>query len=314
MTRLSVVTTLFHSEGYVLELYQRLTIEAKKLAGNEYEIIFVNDGSPDQSLDKVVEIAKKDGKVTVIDLSRNFGHHQAMMSGLSYAKGNLIFLIDSDLEEMPEWLSIFSLKMENTKSDVVFGIQEKRRGNIFERVTGEFFYRLFRLLTRLNQDNNITTARLMTKRYVRALLKYQESEINIGGLWILAGFKQESIAVTKVTSSPTTYSFGKKLDLFINAVTSFSALPLVFIFYSGVLISLTALLFIFWLLFRYMFYITPPDGYVSTIASVWFFSGLIILYAGILGIYISKIFIEVKNRPNIVIRDIYRNQERANIE
>jgi putative glycosyltransferase len=310
MKKLSIVSTLFYSENYIKEFYSRATIVAQNNFGSEYEIIFVNDGSPDKSLSLAINLSNSDPRVVVIDLSKNFGHHKAMMAGLSFSRGHYIFLIDSDLEEMPEWLIEFDNVMKKNVCDVVYGIQRKRKGGFFERISGAIFYRLFRILTNLNQENNITTARLMTRRYVDALLLHKESEINIGGLWILTGFQQEAVEIRKISNSPTTYSLIRKLDTFINAVTSFSALPLVFIFYSGLTIFLTSLVYVMWLIFQYVFVITPPSGYVSVIASIWFFSGLIILYMGIQGIYISKIFMEVKNRPNAIIRAIYQSKEK----
>jgi len=139
MIKLSIVTTLFHSEKYIADFYKRMSAEANKFCQDQFEIIFVNDGSPDRSLEIVIEIAKDDSKVILVDLSRNFGHHQAMMCGLSFANGQHVFLIDSDLEEMPEWLSRFNIVMNLTSSDVVFGVQNTRKGNYFEQITGAIF-------------------------------------------------------------------------------------------------------------------------------------------------------------------------------
>lgn len=307
--KLSIVSTLYRSAPYVNEFYERVSITAKRLVGDDYEIIFVNDGSPDSSLDLAVKLTEHDLHVVVIDLSRNFGHHKAMMTGLSHAKGERIFLIDSDLEEEPEWLEKFAQVMEKEHCDMVYGVQDIRKGGKFEKITGTIFYKLFRALTGINQPDNIVTARLMSRRYVEALLSHEERELNIGGLWIITGFKQNKQLVHKKSTSPTTYTWSTKFSHLINAVTSFSSMPLVYTFYTGFLIFTTALLFIGYLFLRYFFISSPPSGYTSLIASIWLFSGMIIFFIGVQGIYLAKIFSEVKQRPYTIVRHIYRNEE-----
>ena len=150
---------------------------------DDYEIVLVNDGSPDDSLMRAVRLTESDGNVVLIDLSRNFGHHKAMMTGLSYSQGEKIFLIDSDLEEEPEWLLSFSEQMERDGCDVVYGVQEQRRGGWFEKWSGQWFYKFFESLPGMALPENIVTARLMTRRYVNALLRHDEREVFIAGLW-----------------------------------------------------------------------------------------------------------------------------------
>ncbi len=304
--KLSIVTTLYQSAPYIYEFYERIKSIAEKTVGDDFEIIFVNDGSPDNSLEIVIELTKQDSKVSVLDLSRNFGHHKAMMTGLGNAIGERIFLIDSDLEEEPEWLLPFYNQMNDDKSDVVYGLQLKRKGGWFEKFSGWMFYKLFRCLTSVSQPDNILTVRLMTRRYVNALLNHTERELNIGGLWLITGYLQTKRFVHKHSTSPTTYSIARKLNHFINAITSFSSQPLIFVFYLGLIVSFTAGIFILYHIFNYFFGATPPSGYTSIIASIWLFSGLIIFVIGVQGIYISKIFTEVKQRPYTIIREIYK--------
>jgi len=304
--KLSIVTTLYNSEEYVWDFYDRASRAAQNLVGNDYEIIFVNDGSPDSSLDKAIHLTHEHNNIKIIDLSRNFGHHKAMMTGLEHSSGDNVFLIDSDLEEKPEWLSSFNKQMNKDNADMVYGIQEYRKGAFIEKFTGVIFYKVFRLLTCVAQPNNIVTARLMSRRYVNALISHKERELNIGGLWIITGFIQSTQIVQKSSSSETTYNFARKLSHLVNAITSFSSLPLVYTFYTGLVLSFSALLFIIKLLIQFFFMAKPPDGYTSMIASIWFFSGLVILFLGIQGIYLSKMFIETKNRPYTIIRKIYK--------
>jgi len=302
---LSIVATLYQSATHIIEFYQRITAAAQQLVGDDYEIIFVNDGSPDNSLELAVQLTKQDKHVVVVELSRNFGHHKAMMTGLAHTKGDRIFLIDSDLEEEPEWLNLFSDEMSKQKSDVVYGIQEKRKGKLFERWSGYGFYYLFKKLTGLAVPENMVTARLMTRDYVDALLCHQEREVFIVGLWYITGFNQSPQEITKAHTSKTTYTFRKKMSLFINSITSFSNAPLVGIFYVGVLISMLSCVYITGLLINWLFLAKPLTGWISLISSIWLLGGLIISFIGIIGIYLAKIFSETKQRPYTLVRQIY---------
>jgi putative glycosyltransferase len=309
--KLSIVATLYQSAPYITEFHERATAAARQLVGEDFEIVLVNDGSPDNSLELAVRLSETDSHVVVVDLSRNFGHHKAMMTGLANTVGDRVFLLDSDLEEEPELLLNFSVQMDKESNDVIFGVQSNRKGGMFEKLSGALFYPTFRFLTGISQPNNILTARLMSRRYVDALLLHTEREVNIGGLWMLTGFEQSSQVVRKKSSSPTTYSLSRKFSHLVNAVTSFSSAPLVFTFYSGLIISISALTYILYLMARYFFIATPPAGYTSVVTSIWLFSGLIIFFIGVQGIYIAKVFSEVKQRPYTIIRHVYRQPVKA---
>lgn len=303
--KLSIVATLYKSAAYIEEFYRRSSVTAQQLVKNDYEIVFVNDGSPDDSLDVAVCLTNKDPHVVVVDLSRNFGHHKAMMTGLAQAQGDLVFLIDSDLEEEPEWLIGFAEQMKRDKCDVVYGVQSRRKGGWFERWSGQWFYRLFHLLTGLAIPTNMVTARIMSRRYVNALLRHDEREIDIGGLWYITGFQQHEQIIKKHSTSETTYNFGLKLSLLVNSITSFSNVPLIGIFYIGVAISLLAGIYACYVIIQWGFLSQPVSGWTSVIASIWLLGGLIIAFIGVVGIYLAKIFSETKRRPYTIIREIY---------
>jgi putative glycosyltransferase len=303
--KLSIVATLYRSASYIEEFLTRSSNVARELVGDSFEIVLVNDGSPDNSLDIAVAQVARFPFLKVIDLSRNFGHHKAMMTGLAHATGEHVYLLDSDLEEEPEWLLEFWRTMHDEHADMVYGVQRQRKGSFSERMTGSLFYTVFRALTGIVQPDNIVTARVMSRRFVNALLLHQEREINIGGLWIITGFTQVKAVVSKHASSPTTYTIGQKLYHLINAVTSFSSLPLVFIFYAGLLISFSAVLYIIYIVVLRLLQPVVIDGFATLIASIWFFSGLIIFFLGIQGIYLAKIYTEVKQRPYTIIREVY---------
>jgi putative glycosyltransferase len=303
--KLSIVTTLYKSAPYVGEFHRRASSAAQGIT-DDYEIVMVDDGSPDDSLAIACAIAKVDSRVRVVELSRNFGHHKALMTGLDHAHGELCFLIDSDLEENPELLSTFLEKLQASGADVVYGYQEDRKGGFGERLTGYIAYWLFRLLIAFPVPRNHITVRLMRRDYVDSLLMHRERQAVIGGLWLITGFKQIGIAVDKTSRGPSTYSLLHRWRMLIESVTSFSERPLVAIFYLGIIISMLSLVIGLVLLIRRLFMGLVLAGWTSVMISVWFLGGLLILCVGVVGIYISKIFIETKNRPYSIVRKIHR--------
>ena len=306
--KLSIVATLYKSALHIEEFCRRSVAAAHDLVGEDFEIVLVNDGSPDASLTIVLALREAEPRLVVVDLSRNFGHHKAIMTGLAHARGDRIYLLDSDLEEEPEWLSRFAMQMEQEGCDVVYGVQQSRKGGWFERLSGESFYRLFNTVTGLGLPANITVARLMRRQYVEALLLHEEREVFLAGLWQITGFDQRPLLVTKRASSETTYTLRHKLSMLVNSITSFSNKPLIFIFYVGAGISALAGISTIYLLVRWLFFARPPSGYTSVIISLWLLGGLIICFLGIIGIYLSKIFSETKQRPYTIIRRIYRDE------
>ena len=303
--KLSIVATLYQSSAYIAEFHQRASAAAQKLVGEDYEIIFVNDGSPDNSLDIAIQLTKDDSHTIIIDLSRNFGHHKAMMAGLGHAKGEQVFLIDSDLEEEPELLLSFSEQKEKEKCDVVYGVQDKRKGNWFERWSGDIAYWIFDRMLNIQHPRNITTTRLMDRDYVDALMLHKEREIVISGLWVITGFNQQSQTVRKRSHSHTTYSILHKISHFVNAVTSFSSKPLIAIFFTGIIIFLVSFVYASTLVVNRLFFSIPLEGWTSVMASIWLLGGITISFIGIIGIYLSKVFAETKQRPQTITRKIY---------
>lgn len=309
---LSVVTTLYRSAPYLEQFYQRICAAAETLT-TDFELILVNDGSPDQSLDSAIALYQQDQRVRVIDLSRNFGHHKAMMTGLAYARGALVFLIDCDLEIAPETLNTFYETFQTSDVDVVFGVQEQRQDRLLDRLAGQSFYPIFNYFSTHPLPSNLTTVRLMSHRYVRALVAHQEREVLIGGLWVITGFKQLPLPVTKASKGSTTYTIQRRLAIVINAITSFSNRPLIYIFYLGLIIILGSSVAAIHLIFQ-----TITSGFLagwpSLIVSVWMLGGLTIFCIGILGIYLAKIFSEVKQRPYTIIRHLYDHTQEVSHE
>ena len=189
--------------------------------------------------------------------------------------------------------------------DVVFGIQEKRKGGIFERVSGGAFYKVFNLLSSQKLPENVLTVRLMTRSYVDALLKFNESELFIHGVWVSTGFKQKQFPIKKTSKGTRSYTISKSLSLMLSAITSFSSKPLYIIGAIGAIIWFLSLLAITFLIAKKIWFGSSVEGWASVMVSLWFIGGLIVMSIGVLGVYIGKIFSEVKNRPNAIVRSHY---------
>ena len=302
---MSVVTSLFNSAPYLEEFYRRIVAELQKI-DCAYEVIFVDDGSPDQSLDVALEIAQRDPKVCVVELSRNFGHHKALMTGLEVSKGELVFLIDVDLEEPPEVLSLFYEKLQQCSADLIFGIQQQRQGPWYQRISGEAFYLLYNSLSRDSIPRNQLRARLMKRQYLDALLRYREQLFMIEVLCSLPGFKQVPFPMNKTGYKGTTsYTLARRFRLFINGITMSSSRPLICIGYLGLFIIILSSLYMMLTLFQYLFHGTTVDGWTSLIISIWFLGGLTIFSLGIIAVYLSVMFQEIKQRPYSIIKRIH---------
>lgn len=301
--KLSVVTTMYKSTQFVREFWRRASEQASRITG-DYEIVFVNDGSPDDSLAVALELFREDEHVVVVDLARNFGHHRAMVTGLAHASGDYVFLVDCDLEEKPELIADFWEQLQQAGVDVVYGIQETRKGGLFERASGALFYRLFNAMSPVAVLPNVATVRLMTRRYVQSLLTYREREISLLGLWALAGYDQLPRPFRKAKRPGSSYSLRARIAIAVNSITSFTNTPLVLVFYLGFVISLVAILTALGLVIFRLF--RPfAAGWPSVIVSVWLLGGLTILSLGIIGIYLAKVFSETKQRPFTTIRGLH---------
>src|SRR5579864_3819576 len=192
--KLSVVTTLYKSEATVAEFVRRAGAAAADIS-EDYEIVIVDDGSPDRALSIAVGLAAADPRLKVVELSRNFGHHKALMTGLSHASGDYCFLIDSDLEEAPELLSEFWTKLHAEDKDVVYGFQAQRAGGMVRRFAGAAAYQIFDWLLSVRIPTNHLTVRLMRRAYVDSLLMHRETQLVIGGLWVITGYRQLGVGV-----------------------------------------------------------------------------------------------------------------------
>ena len=277
---------------------------------DSFELILVNDGSPDDSLQLALKLQAADSRIRIVDLSRNFGHHAAIVAGLEHCRGEHVFLIDCDLEEQPEWLPLFFQKMEETGSEVVFGTQQERVASPWSNWFGELFWTALNLMSNVRIPHNPMTCRLMSRRYVDALLKVGDRVLYLAGVFAWAGFSQTSIALIKTPrekAHKSTYSLSRKLMQVADSFASFSVAPLSLIFVFGLTIWAGSIVVALGLLiYKLVYPAIVLSGFTSLMLSIWFLSGTIVLVLGILGLYVSKIFQEVKRRPLFIVRNVYQ--------
>lgn len=307
---LSVVTTIFRSEPYLREFHRRMVAAAEAVA-DRFEIVYVDDGSPDASGAVARELAAADPRVVLVELSRNFGHHPAAVAGLAHARGRRVFILDVDLEEQPEWLADFAAQMDASGADVVYGISRVRKGTLLRRAFGAMFWRLFNALSDVAVPENPCTVRIMSRRYVDALLTLPDRNLFLAGSYAWLGFRQEPRPVEKgLRPTASTYTARKLVALFIEAVTSFTSYPLRLIFGFGVAVAGLAL---GGAAVVFVQKVLDPEaislGWASLILSIWFLGGVIISFLGVIGIYLAKIFNETKGRPLYVVKAVVRGAE-----
>lgn len=304
---LSIVSSLYKSERFLDQFLEELQHVLKVINCKSFEIIFVNDGSPDGSVEKLLSWKQKIPQIRIIDLSRNFGHHYAFSAGMHHAKGELIFNIDCDLEVRPSVLERFHAELTgDSELDVVYGYQKSRKGGLSERLFGGLFWKIFNWVADTQVPADLITERLMKKQYVQSLLSLGEKNLFLAGMMHWVGFKQKGVAIGKEQRrGKSTYSFRKRVRLMIEAVSSFSAYPLKMLFKLGIVITIFSFLYAFYLLFNKIMH--PEEvlvGYTSIIVAILFSTGIIVLSLGLLGIYLEKMFNQTKNRPLYIIKRI----------
>jgi len=298
---LSIVTTTYNSEDTVIEFLDKIKNVLLNLKISEFEIILVDDGSDDKTIKSLKNIKKNFQNLKVISLSKNYGHHKALMTGLKETQGDYIYIIDSDLEEDPHLLKDFFEEIE--KFDFIYGVQKKRSAGLITNFFGKAFYNFFNFISYNKIPNNLTTMTLMTNKVKEELAKFDENEIFFHGLLHTIGFSKKELLIEKKFKGTSEYTFSKKINLFFDAVTSFSSIPLKAFFYFGFLTTFLSALYAMYVLFSYFALKITVPGFTTLTILILFFGGIIIFGIGILGIYIHKIFLEVKKRPVVTIKE-----------
>lgn len=306
--KLSIVTTLYSSELFLNRFVDGINHAVQDLGIDDYEIVAVNDGSPDDSLKTMLRLKETMPNIVVVDLSRNFGHHYAMLAGMEISRGDFVFTIDCDLEVDPSVLiGFWKYHTNHPEVDRIYGVQEKRKGGPVEKVGGAAFYKVFNSLSETKIPTNILTESLMSRQYVEELVRMGDANLFLAGMFSWLGFKQEPLECKKTQREmKSTYTFGKRLALSFQALTSFSAYPLRVMFTIGSCLTVVSFFYgLFLVIRKLIFQSFVLSGYTSMIVILLFSTGVIVMSLGVLGIYIEKLFNQTKNRQRYIIKHVY---------
>jgi polyisoprenyl-phosphate glycosyltransferase len=300
---LSIVLPVFNEEGNLRELYQRLTkVLREDLDLSSYEIIFIDDFSKDGSWKLIEELHQKDPLVKGIKFSRNFGHHIALSAGINTSTGNAVIMMDSDLQDLPEEIPKLH-RMYIKGYDVVYGIRKKKKHSLFKKLTSHLFNVMMNSIIDADISINSNIFRIMSRRVIDVFNQYKERDRNITGLISYAGFKEIGVEVEhgERFSGSTKYSLRKMLRLGMNSMTAFSIRPLQMASWAGVLLSFVGFVAILYLVIIKIFFGVGILGWPSMMVVIIFIGGIQMLFLGLLGEYIGRIFLEVKGRPLYVV-------------
>ena len=302
---ISVVIPVYGHQLQLEKLYTRLQNSLLSIT-EEFEIIMVNDQSPDNAWEVIKQLAKKNKRVRGINLTRNFGQHHALTAGLDHARGDWVIMMDCDLQDQPE--EIIKLYNEALKGyDIVYGQRKQRNDGWIKRFLSLLFYKLLRFMSGIDHDPSIANFGIYSKNVIKSVLEYREQIRSIGMFLHHIGntnYKAIPIVHAEREKGVSAYNFKKKMDFAFSIILANSNKPLKLSITLGFFMSCLSVTYILWLVIRYFLYGIGLVGWTSVIVSVYFLSGLILINIGFLGLYISRIYNETKKRPIYHIHEI----------
>lgn len=299
--KLSIVSPVYRAELVLDELVERI---AKSIpsAFNSYEIILVDDFSPDKSWQKIVEISSKNSNVRGFKLSRNFGQHYAITAGLNQVSGDYVVVLDCDLQDQPE--EIEKLFNESQKGfDIVLARRYERKDSFYKKTVSKLFYKTLSYLTGTKQDATVANFGIYSKQVINEVVKLEEKIKYFPTMVKWVGFSTSYVNVEHASRSEgkSNYNLKKLLNLALDIILAYSDKPLRLIIKFGLSIAIISFLMVFYVLYEKFTGKVSVSGYASLIISIWFLSGCLLTTLGVVGLYIGKIFEGVKNRPSYII-------------
>lgn len=300
----SIVAPVFNEEETVPHFYQRVVSVMEQL-GESFELVLVNDGSRDGSYAVMKQLHQQDPRVRVVDFSRNFGHQIAISAGLDHARGDAVVIIDSDLQDPPEVILQLIAAWKNG-AEVVYAQRSKRSGEThFKLWTAAAFYRLIERITSINIPRNTGDFRLLDRQVVKALVAMREQHRFMRGLSVWVGFRQEAVQYERHErfAGTTKYPLRKMLRFSLDAITSFSHVPLQLATTFGFILAGISLIGIIIAIILRLF-TDAIVGQASTLILVLFLGGIQLIFLGIIGEYLGRIYDEVRSRPLYIVREL----------
>ncbi|RCW43410.1 glycosyltransferase family 2 protein [Paenibacillus prosopidis] len=301
----SIIVPMFNEEEVIELTYDRLK---QVMDGTEepYELIFVNDGSHDRTVELITMICNFDPSVRLINFSRNFGHQIAISAGMDYAQGDAIVVIDADLQDPPEVILEMIAKWKEGY-EVVYGKRLKRKGEtVFKKVTAKIFYRTMRIMTNVDIPVDTGDFRLIDRKVCDVLRGLKEKNRFVRGLVSWIGFRQTMVEYEREErfAGETKYPLKKMISFAVDGITSFSHKPLKIATYVGFTLSIGSFLYLIVVIFQKLFTGSTVAGWASIVAVNLLFNGIILMLLGLIGEYIGRIYDESKNRPLYIVRDV----------
>ena len=297
-----------YNEQEVLEpLFERLDTLAKSTKRYQFEFLFVNDGSRDDTLEIIKQRAEKDSRISYINLSRNFGKEIAMIAGIDHVKGDAMVILDADLQDPPELIPEMIAYWEEGYDDV-YARRNSREGETWvKKRTSSWYYKLLQSSTNIPIQIDTGDFRLLDRRCIDALKQFRESQRNTKAMFSWIGYRKKEIFYNRDPriAGTTKWNYRKLVNLAIDGITSFTTAPLRIATISGLGISLLAFCYILYLVIRPLFGVPTGAGYSSLMAVILFIGGIQMLFLGIIGEYIGRIFVEVKQRPLYLIEEYH---------
>lgn len=304
MKKISVVIPMYYEEDVVQECYKRITNILSSLKDYEYEIICINDGSKDKTLEILEQIAKEDKNLKIISFSRNFGHQCAVTAGLQYVTGDAIIIIDADLQDPPELIPDM-LKLWEQGNEVIYGKRKTREGESkFKLLTAKMFYNTLNALSDVNIPKDTGDFRLVDKKVVDVINSLPEHNKFLRGLFSWVGFEQKAFEYERKErfAGKTKYPLKKMIRLASDGIISFSTKPLKIVGGLGIVSIFLSLIILLYSILSFVFRwnnLTP--GWTSIMITITFFCGTILLSLWMIGEYIARIYDESKSRPQYII-------------
>jgi len=302
----SLIVPIWNEEQVIPELYKRV-VATMESTGQTWELVCVNDGSRDRSLALLLELNAKDPRVKVVDFSKNFGHQIAITAGADYAEGDAVIVMDADLQDPPD-VVLRMIEKWREGYEVVYAVRAKREGETwFKLFTAKVFYRLLRNVANIDIPVDAGDFRLMDRRVVFAMRQLREKHRFMRGLSSWVGFKQIGVEYERAErfAGETKYPFRKMLRLAMNAITSFSYLPLQLATYFGFTLAFLSLIGIILTIILRLSGSDAFHGQATTLVSVLFLGGIQLIFLGIIGEYLGRIYDEVKDRPLYIVSRAY---------
>jgi glycosyltransferase involved in cell wall biosynthesis len=307
MKKISILIPAYNEEAVLAQLYERITRLADDTPLYKFEFCFVNDGSRDNTLEIIKHYAEIDARVSYVNLARNFGKEIAMAAGFDFVKGDAMVIIDADLQDPPELIPQM-LELWEQGYDDVYARRRSREGETwFKKKTSQLYYKLLQSSTSIPIQVDTGDFRLLDRRCVEALRTFRESQRNTKGIFSWIGYRKKEILYDRDprVAGETKWNYPKLINLAIDGITSFTTSPLRISSVLGALVSVSAFVYIVYLIVRPLFGVPTGEGYSSLMAVMLFLGGVQLLSLGIIGEYIARIFLETKQRPLYLVEEYH---------